>query len=164
MAIFYFMNWIVAAETTQGGNYSRKYGISDICVDHSGCIISPLWCRLWNYTLYEFEFWIPTYVYEYWILILEKRRWNINDKAHFFRSKISSSSVNDLTLRDVWTFDDWKSSHFSKWCQHGTKISPRGWIFLIMNISNLKKFTSRSNEGSNFIMSSLEVGRGVAQT
>ena len=26
MAIFYFMNWIDAAETIEGGNYSRKYG------------------------------------------------------------------------------------------------------------------------------------------
>ena len=34
-----------------------KY-ISDFCVGHE---TRPVW----NYTLYEFEFWIPTYLYEY---------------------------------------------------------------------------------------------------
>jgi hypothetical protein len=40
MAIFYFINWIVAAETIEGGkllkggNYSRKYGIQNLRVWH----------------------------------------------------------------------------------------------------------------------------------
>ena len=43
--------------------------------------------------------------------------------------------------------------------QLGTQITPRGWIFWTMIFYNLKNsHQDLSNEGSNFILSSLEVG------
>ena len=47
----------------------------------------------------------------------------------------------------------------------GTQITPWGWIFWTMIFYNLKNSSQDlSNEGSNFILSLLEVGRKVAQT
>ena len=47
----------------------------------------------------------------------------------------------------------------------GTHITPRGWIFLTMIFYSLRNSgQDLSNEGSNFIWSSLEVGHLVAQT
>ena len=41
----------------------------------------------------------------------------------------------------------------------GTQITPRGWIFWTMIFYNLKNsHQDLSNEGSNFFLSSLEVG------
>ena len=51
------------------------------------------------------------------------------------------------------------------WLELGTQITPRGWIFWTMIFYNLKNSgQDLSNEGSNFILSSLEDGSWVAQT
>jgi hypothetical protein len=45
------------------------------------------------------------------------------------------------------------------WLELGTQITPQGWIFWTMIFYNLKNSGQDiSNEGSNFILSSLEVG------
>ena len=44
------------------------------------------------------------------------------------------------------------------WRELGTQIKPRGWIFWTMIFFNLKNSGHLSNEGSIFILSSVEVG------
>ena len=61
------------------------------------------------------------------------------------------------------------SRHFfsvncTRW-ELGTQITPRGWIFGTMIFLILKNsHQGLSNEGSNFILSSVEVGHWVSQT
>ena len=45
------------------------------------------------------------------------------------------------------------------WLELGTQITPRGWIFWTMIFYNLKNSGhDLSNEGSTFILSSVEIG------
>ena len=69
-------------------------------------------------------------------------------------------------LLTIWTellsiFFGW-SAHMRR--ELGTQITPWGWIIWTMILYNLKNYSQDlSNEGSNFILSSLEVGHWVAQ-
>ena len=55
MAIFYFINWIVAAETIEGGNYSREETIrgNTVCLKKLG-IGSGLYGKSVLYLMYTY--------------------------------------------------------------------------------------------------------------
>ena len=70
-------------------------------------------------------------------------------------------------LLNIWT--ELLSISFSRFShmkrEIGTQITPWGWIFWTIIFYNLKNSSQDlSNEGSNFILRSLEVGLWVAQT
>ena len=90
-------------------------------------------------------------------------------------SRVESGKVWSLTILlsqsrhgilNIWTellpIFSW-SAHMRR--ELGTQILPREWIFWTMIFYNLKILSQDlSNEGSNFFLSSLEVGHWVAQT
>ena len=93
-----------------------------------------------------------------------------SDTVHTARNKINYL-VFEINFRHGHLYTEQLSCHLFFWQVYsmrrelGTQITPRGWIFWTMIFSILKNsHQDLSNEGSNFILSWLEVGRWVAQT
>ena len=90
------------------------------------------------------------------------------DAAHFEVRSYLKSLSNFLLLAMDNLHTGQLSRHFFFWqatILRLTQITPWGWIFRQWFFYNLKNSgQDLSNEGSNFILSSLEVGHWVVQT
>ena len=121
-----------------------------------------------HYVVWRFESRVCWWVCDRRGYYAQTNTWAEKIKGLFF-SFCTAASLASSThgLLNIWT--ELLSIVFS-WSAHirqeiRAQITPRRWIFWTMIFYNLKNSSQDlSNEGSNFILSSLEVGHWVAQT